>query len=472
MRLTLRRSCDACAKSKLSCDLRTPQCSRCTKKNTLCVYANQPLTSSPPNARAFDRPETSPEVSSLWSPLKQSSAVLLNTIDASVDPFNSYPRTNLARVHEQRLIQHFLSKIAFQYYPLDLDASSNPFVVMWWPLALSDPALFHVSLQTASLDIDLRDRRGFANSEILMADSVSLVRKRVEDPSLVLQDATMDSVVTLAAIEFGKGQTEIGQMHIDGIINMVHLRGGIHQVKVTSPLTARMVSWVSLILTQRPQFATQDDCGIGAGIAPILQWIQAAKPSTGLPITPLDGLDLDLATSETLRRLRKVLHDSNSSGLSTTDLHDLTCFVLHRMLGQLSVNDSDNAREILLTSECVRKAASLYMLNIHGPTYFSHAGLQQTLVQDLRACLDTLLLPLLVSHSSVALWLLSVGMVSSEDEHELQWFNQQAKEAIRTLNISSWQTILAQMRMVLWFNSRQMERLSRDRWKTILGGNA
>lgn len=32
-------------------------------------------------------------------------------------------------------------------------------------------------------------------------------------------------------------------MHIDGIINMVHLRGGIQQVKLTSPLTARMISW-------------------------------------------------------------------------------------------------------------------------------------------------------------------------------------------------------------------------------------
>ena len=58
-----------------------------------------------------------------------------------------------------------------------------------------------MSLQTASLDIDLRDQRGFTNSEILIADSVSLVRRRVETPSLAVQDATMNSVVMLAAIE-------------------------------------------------------------------------------------------------------------------------------------------------------------------------------------------------------------------------------------------------------------------------------
>jgi hypothetical protein len=94
-----------------------------------------------------------------------------------------------------------LSHISFQYYPLDLSKTSNPFVVNWWPLALADPALFHVSLQTASLDVDLRAQNGFENSEILMADSVSLIRLKIEDAEMGVQDETLNSVVTLAAIE-------------------------------------------------------------------------------------------------------------------------------------------------------------------------------------------------------------------------------------------------------------------------------
>jgi hypothetical protein len=121
--------------------------------------------------------------------------------------------------------------------------TSNPFVVSWFPLALADPALFHVSLQTASLDVELRAQKGFRNSDILMADSVSLVRLRITDPVLAIQDETMDSVVTLAAIEFGKGNINVSQMHIAGIKSMVSMRGGIQQVKAVSPLTARMVSW-------------------------------------------------------------------------------------------------------------------------------------------------------------------------------------------------------------------------------------
>ncbi len=34
-----------------------------------------------------------------------------------------------------------------------------------------------------------------------MGDAVALIRHNIEDPSLAFQDATMDAVVTLAAIE-------------------------------------------------------------------------------------------------------------------------------------------------------------------------------------------------------------------------------------------------------------------------------
>lgn len=94
-----------------------------------------------------------------------------------------------------------LHKIAFQYYPLDLNATSNPFLVSWWPLALGDPALFHVSLQTACLDEELLAQKGFRSSEILMVDSIALLRRKIGNTSLAVQDGTMNSVITLATIE-------------------------------------------------------------------------------------------------------------------------------------------------------------------------------------------------------------------------------------------------------------------------------
>ncbi|KDN67926.1 hypothetical protein CSUB01_10068 [Colletotrichum sublineola] len=232
MRQTLRRSCAACARSKHSCDLRTPRCSRCIKRKVLCVYANEPLTAGP-------APGDGASASGAGHP----SGALANYRFGSLDPFDSYPQTRLPREQVQRLIHSFLHKIAFEYYPLDLRATSNPFLVSWWPLALGDPALFHVSLQTACLDEELLARKGFRSSEILMADSVALLRRKVQDMSLAVQDGTMNSVITLAAIEFGKGNTRVSSMHVAGVKKLVDMRGGINAVRQTSPLTARMVSW-------------------------------------------------------------------------------------------------------------------------------------------------------------------------------------------------------------------------------------
>ena len=203
MRHTLRRSCAPCAKSKLSCDLGTPRCSRCVKRRAKCAYANEPLTAQ------------------TRKPTLEGGGTLTSYSPASLDPFGSYPHTRLPRDHVQRLVHSckchesslllklrpgdysVLNKIAFQYYPLDMNTASNPFLISWWPLALRDPALFHVTLQTACLDEELLAQKGFPTSELLMADCVALLRRRVEDASLAVQDGTMNSVITLATIEVG-----------------------------------------------------------------------------------------------------------------------------------------------------------------------------------------------------------------------------------------------------------------------------
>lgn len=116
MRTTLRRSCNACAKAKHSCDLGTPKCSRCVKRKVTCTYANEPLSSSSSSSssepsvrgRSVDKSETKrPSSKSHDSDAYHHSSMALSTpVNASFDPFDSYPATRLPRVHVQRLIQH------------------------------------------------------------------------------------------------------------------------------------------------------------------------------------------------------------------------------------------------------------------------------------------------------------------------------------------------------------------------------
>jgi hypothetical protein len=53
------------------------------------------------------------------------------------------------------------------------------------------------------------------------------------------------SLATSAHIcQFGKGNTMLAEMHVEGVKKLVNLRGGITAVRQTSPLTARMISWL------------------------------------------------------------------------------------------------------------------------------------------------------------------------------------------------------------------------------------
>ncbi|KAJ3550272.1 hypothetical protein NM208_g61 [Fusarium decemcellulare] len=339
---------------------------------------------------------------------------------------------------------------------------SNPFIVSWWPLALADPALFHVSIQTASLDEELRSQKGFPVSELLMMDSVSLVRQKVENSVLAYQDDTLNAVVTLAAIEHGKGNVHASTAHIEGVKRMVGVRGGINQVRLTSPLTARMIAWVSMLVTRAPQFPTQDDFGLGDGVGPIFQWLLVPTD-----LDPEDeavfALDIDTALADILIRLRRLFHTPEDPSLSTTDLHDLTCFVVHRLL-LLGPLVSENLTHSA-TSESLRHALALYMLIIHGTTYYSHADLANAIILQLRSHL-TVSTRTGSIHGPLEIWILSVGLVSTTIAADRQWFADKAATAAKALNLHTWEDVLACLKTVLWLET-QRGGMFRQQWAEI-----
>ncbi|KAF5990556.1 hypothetical protein FBULB1_33 [Fusarium bulbicola] len=338
--------------------------------------------------------------------------------------------------------------------------SSNPFIVSWWPLALADPALFHVSIQTASLDEERRAQKGFPISELLMMDSVSLIRKKIGSSLLAIQDETLNSVVTLAAIEHGKGNIDASRAHIDGAKRIVGIRGGLDQVKQVSPLTARMIAWVSLLVTGSPQYAIQDDLGIGDGVGPTLQWLLA---SSFLEIQDpvVDALLLDRKIADILTRLRGTFHQPNALSLLGTELHDLTCFVVHKLLLIPPLRDSPQ-------SECLRCAITLYMLIIHGTTYYTHTELANRIIQRLKGQLQ----PLAgktgsVFFGSLQIWVLSVTIVSATDPTDIQWLIYAAKIAANAMGLQSWDDVVVHLQNILWLETERAE-VFRQQWEAIL----
>lgn len=217
-----------------------------------------------------------------------------------------------------------------------------------------------------------------------------------------------------------------------------------------------------MLVMEAPQFRTQDDFGFGDGISPVLLWQLASTHSEpGDSIT--HELDIDPAMENILSRLRNIFHTPRPSRLSNTDLHDLTCFVMHRLLLPLSLTEVDAEKSA--TSECLRYATALYMLTIHGTTYYSHVGLANSiglrLVRHLKTFAATGSL-----HSPLGIWLLSVGMVATMDTADRQWLTDQARRAAVALGLVTWEDILVRLESVLWIRGQQGE-VFRQRWEEV-----
>jgi hypothetical protein len=164
---------------------------------------------------------------------------------------------------------------------------------------------------------------------------------------------------------------------------------------------------------QSPQFDTQNDPLVEDGIHSIPQWRAAMTMTADQHPLCLIELDLDPDIRDVFLRLRNVFIASVPRGLSTTDLHDLTIFLLHKLLAWSPQATQSHSSDSVATSQCVRYALVLYMLIIHGPAYFSHAHLQINLVSQFKTNLEGILAPLSAYHRPLALWMLLVGLTAS-----------------------------------------------------------
>jgi hypothetical protein len=224
-----------------------------------------------------------------------------------------------------------------------------------------------------------------------------------------------------------------------------------------------------MVISQHPQFATQDDACKGEGIAPISQWYEATAHLQHLPSPHLDNLDLDPEIRDTLLRLRILFSEPQTVNLSTTDLHDLTCFALHKLLAWSPPSQLHHTSQQYYISESVLCATALYMLLVHGPTYFSHAMLQYNLAVRLKTALEHSLARLSISHPSLVIWLLSVGMVASEEMLESLWFTTQAGQT-STCFLPVWENILGNLKDILWSQTPLLEYTFRQKWEDVWAG--
>lgn len=218
---------------------------------------------------------------------------------------------------------------------------------------------------------------------------------------------------------------------------------------------------------QAPQFPTQNDFGIGDGIPIIPQWRQAGTNLQNPVLPHMGEFNLDPTIQDILYRLSNMARREQFLSMSNTELHDLTCFVLHRLLlwrPNATTNHSSGPPAI---SECVRDGLVLYMLIIHGPTYYSHSEIQNSIVAQLEFHLEDSLAYMSNTHQSLVIWLLSMGMVAAQDASKYHWFATEAKKMTENLGIRTWNDIVLCLQSVLWLKMENVQHMFQQKWGEI-----
>jgi hypothetical protein len=234
------------------------------------------------------------------------------------------------------------------------------------------------------------------------------------------------------------------------------------------------LSRVSLLVTGSPQFETQDDFGAGDGISTISQWqYQISTHERNSNFLDLDALKVDPTLGNIVNRLRAVFGGVSSTCqesviLTTTDLHDLTCFALHRLLSLSHFAGVDFQSSS--TSECLRYSVAAYMFIIHGATYYSHVHILNAFIIQLQ-CHVGPLLSSLDSNQSLLLWFLSVGAVAATESNESNWFRGKAAAVSAALGVQCWEDVERHLKRVLWLETRS-KLVFQLVWDEILSSNS
>jgi hypothetical protein len=224
-----------------------------------------------------------------------------------------------------------------------------------------------------------------------------------------------------------------------------------------------------MLIMDHPQFETQDDFGIGDGIPPIAEWqIEPAFTYNDLHENlNMEGPD---EVINVFMRLRNVFQRANRGPFPNTQLHDLTCFVVHRLLFS-TAGASESIPKLSPTTECIRYAIILYLFIVQGPIYYPHDVMLNNMIAKLINNLEqrnrTSPEP-----ESLDVWLIAVGMVASTGTSLYEWFSNKAPETASRLYMKSAQEVLDCLKGVLWLDKPQTEFIFNEQCEGFLSAES
>ncbi|KAJ5290694.1 uncharacterized protein N7443_010947 [Penicillium atrosanguineum] len=162
-----------------------------------------------------------------------------------VDPFRSYPIS--AQPWIPLLVDHYLLHMAVDIPELDLPGNHGLLRTSWFPLVMTDPALFSViMLLAASHYASLQDHPTSMRLDLLglRYEAVSSINRGFETPlSETINDALIGAIAKMASYEAMFGSLDNYNVHMHGLARVISLRGGLASLGLNG-LLKRIVIWI------------------------------------------------------------------------------------------------------------------------------------------------------------------------------------------------------------------------------------
>ncbi|KAH8801378.1 hypothetical protein F5884DRAFT_806433 [Xylogone sp. PMI_703] len=145
---------------------------------------------------------------------------------------SSDPRAMLSqKQYYHALIDQHVAFIEFGFDTLDKNHRQTPFKTYWLPACMVHPMLYHASVFVCAASLETLTQTPLsATSYGHRGKAIQLVNEGLSDPIQRKSDEIIAAIITLANFECVIGNISALQSHLDGLVQLAKLRGGLHQL--------------------------------------------------------------------------------------------------------------------------------------------------------------------------------------------------------------------------------------------------
>ncbi|OCL05404.1 hypothetical protein AOQ84DRAFT_379623 [Glonium stellatum] len=323
----------------------------------------------------------------------------------------------------------------------------------WLSMATKDEAYFHALISQFTAHFSLIHQRGDPMEALThRMEAVKLVNARLGDPDLEASDGTVSAVACMANYEAGNGTLVSVQIHMNGLEQMVKMRGGLDAAGFPIYLQ-RKIAWADI------------NSAAALGSSPMFPPLQRPNITALLgAFTAFTGRHMDLEPFSQdvsyvftdLRRLSHILASNNTTELKRLDSLKYSdwLYCVKRVLIDLSNCGGGTEKQVI---SCISIAALILVevclrgISLNSRIIDRLVTREKTVLEQL--CADAPIASTDTATRIILLWAHFVCGTAATTRAEYPWYVGRVVKLCDLLDLHSWEDLEAILEDVWWHST-------------------